>query len=430
MVKLLQLSSAAQTIIPPQAHKRAWLIFSLCGLFYFYQALLQVSPDVIGQDLRYYFSVSNRRLGLLSAAFFFSYMLMQIPAGILIERFGPRRLLILASATCAISTLIFALAPCFTGASLARLGMGFGAAFIFSGSCRLFTTWFSPQRFTAMIGLLIAISTLGAINGEAPLMYLVIHLGWRNSMLLLGGSGFILSLLIFMFIQDHPSGQQVLAQKSTLRIKYKLLKILKHKQLWLVAIFSGLLAIPTVLICSLYGIPFLRAKYALSNTHAANLIELILIGQVIGSPLWGALSDYYQRRKPPLIIAAIMIPLILTILIYGHTSLIVTQYLLFIFGLFATATLPAYSIAREINRPEYSATTLGFVNTIEVLLPTVMLPFTGHLLDIFWDGAVKHQARVYNLADYQSAWAFAILLLLIPLILLLFIKDTYAKQQL
>src|SRR3990167_5433123 len=214
-----------------------WLVWGLGCLFYFYEFLLQVSPGVMSNELMRDFSLTSQTLGILSGIYFYSYTPMQIPGGVLMDRFGPHRLLTLATTVCALGTLAFGMTDSFVTACIARLMIGFGSAFAAVGAMKLAANWFSTQRFAFMTGLTVTIGMLGAIGGEGPLALFVDYFGWRESMEILGFLGFIIALLIFLIAKDAPDHLKInhthLLEEAPLMTS--LAKLLKNKQLWLVA---------------------------------------------------------------------------------------------------------------------------------------------------------------------------------------------------
>lgn len=409
---------------------RAWFVWILSCFFYFYEFLLQVSPSVMGSHLMREFSVTADGLGVLSGVYFLSYAGMQVPAGILLDRLGPHRLLTLACVICALSSLVFGTTEHFYAAVFARFLIGFGSAFAFVGALKLVANWFPANRFALLTGLIVMIGMLGAIGGEAPLAHLIAMIGWRNSMFALGIVGLILSLIIFLVIKDTPTGREVPKKTSYRIVGKEFIGILKNKQLWLVAAYGGLMYMPTPTLCGLWGVPFLTSAYSVSDTVAAGMISLILFGWVAGSPLWGAASDYAKRRLPTLYLAAILAPLSLLLIIYYHfSSLIVLQLFLFAFGFFSCAFLPSFSIAREINKPEQCATALSFMNMMNMVGVTLAQPLLGRVLDASWDGVMHNGIRIYSLANYKFSITIMLAVMVIALILLPFIKDTYAKPR-
>lgn len=190
--------SATQIIVP-------WIVWGLGCLFYFYECLLQVSPSVMSTELMRDFAVTSRTLGILSGIYFYSYAAMQLPGGVLMDRFGPHRLLTLATAICAISTIAFGLTSNFFMACIARLMIGFGSAFAAVGSMKLAANWFPAQRFALLTGMMVTIGMLGAIGGEGPLALLVDTVGWRQSMIVMGVIGLFLAFLILLIAKDAPN---------------------------------------------------------------------------------------------------------------------------------------------------------------------------------------------------------------------------------
>lgn len=419
--------------VSAEQHKpgiRAWFVWILSCIFYFYEFLLQVSPGVMSVHLMHDFSVTANGLGILSGVYFLSYAGMQIPAGVLLDRLGPHRLLTIASAVCAISSIVFGLTESFYAAIIARFFIGLGSAFAFVGALKLVANWFPATRFALLTGLIVTLGMLGAINGEAPLAHLIAQIGWRNSMFSLGIAGLVISLLIFIIVKDTPNGRTKSNNLSFKTVLKEFCQILKSKQLWLVAAYGGFMYMPTPTLCGLWGVPFLTAAYSVDNTVAAGMISLILLGWAVGAPVWGGFSDYIERRRSAMTAGAILAPLLLLFIVYHHfTHLIWLQALLFAFGFFSSAFLPAFSIARELNKPEHCATALSFMNMMNMVGVTLAQPLLGKFLDAMWNGTMSNNIRVYSIGNYQISITTMIIVMMIALVLLPFIKETFGKPQ-
>jgi len=124
-----------------------WLVWGLSSSFLFYRYLLQVSPSVMVHDLMRDFSLSGVQLGNIASFYFYAYVLMQLPVGLLLDRFSPRRMVASSIAVCALGALLFSVAPDLRVAGLGRLLIGIGGAFSAVGTMKLITLWFPPQRF-------------------------------------------------------------------------------------------------------------------------------------------------------------------------------------------------------------------------------------------------------------------------------------------
>ncbi|KTC90041.1 MFS transporter [Fluoribacter dumoffii] len=408
-----------------------WMVWGLGCLFYFYECLLQVSPSVMSNELMRDFSVTSQTLGILSGVYFYSYAAMQLPGGVLMDYFGPHRLLTLATVVCAVSTIAFGMTDNFFMACVARLMIGFGSAFAAVGTMKLAANWFPAQRFALLTGLMVTLGMLGAIGGEAPLALLIDSFGWRHSMLIMGFIGLILSVLLIVIAKDTPQNHekthpQVLEEE---RLIPSFLALVKNKQLWLVACYGGLMYMATPVFCGLWGVPFLMNKMMITKTTAANYISLVFIGWAIASPLWGIFSNRIGLRKPPMYIGCIGALLCSLLFIFAPiTTAIYMEILLFAFGIFSAGFLPAFTVAKELCNRKYVATGLSFMNMMNMIGIALAQPLIGYILDIMWKGELNGNVRVYPLEAYHTGLAILPLGMLIALIILPKIKETYCQS--
>lgn len=406
----------------------AWIVWGLGAIFYFYEFLLQVSPGVMVPELMQAFNVNAASLGHLTAFYFYAYAGMQIPVGVLLDKYGPRRLLSFAALVCMAGCLLFGYADGMSQAALGRFLIGFGSAFAAVGCMKLASNWFPLERFALLTGLLVTLGMLGAVGGETPLALLINMIDWRSSNILLGGIGGGIALLIWLVVRDTPSGVQVATPaKTKTGLLSGLIHVIKSKQNWLAALYGGLMFAPTSAFGALWGVPFLMTKYGISRPAAAGMISMLFIGWAVGSPLTGWLSDYIHRRLPTMIAGTIGSLLIILGIIYATVPLVVMSALLFFFGFFSSGFLPAFSIIREINHNHITATALGFMNMLNMIGGAVLQPFIGFLLDHYWTGKLMAGTRVYSLENYHVALAVLPIIIFISSLFIPFIKETRCK---
>lgn len=410
-----------------------WIVWGLGCLFYFYECLLQVSPGVMSNELMRDFSVTSQTLGILSGVYFYSYAAMQLPGGVLMDYFGPHRLLTLATIVCAVSTIAFGMTDNFFMACVARLMIGFGSAFAAVGTMKLAANWFPAQRFALLTGLMVTLGMLGAMGGEAPLALLIDNFGWRQSMMILGVIGLILTVLLFIIAQDTPKNYDPAQHHSHPEeeepLMPSLIALIKNKQLWLVACYGGLVYMATPVFCGLWGVPFLMNKMMITKATAANYISLVFIGWAIASPLWGLFSNRIGLRKPPMYIGCIGALICSLLFIFAPiNSSVVIEILLFAFGIFSAGFLPAFAVAKELCNKKYVATGLSFMNMMNMIGIAIAQPLIGYILDRLWQGELNGNVRVYPLEAYQTGLAILPLGMLIALIILPRIKETYCQS--
>lgn len=416
---------------PPNQVVLPWIVWGLGCLFYFYECLLQVSPSVMSNELMRDFTVTGQTLGLLSGIYFYSYAIMQLPGGLLLDYFGPHRLLTLATLVCAASTIAFGMTDNFFMACIARLMMGCGSAFAAIGTMKLAANWFPSYRFALLTGLMVTLGMLGAIGGETPLALLVDNFGWRHSMIIMGGVGLMLALLIFFITRDTPKNYSPSSYhpQDEENLLSSLATLIKNKQLWLIASYGGLMYMATPVFCGLWGVPFLMHKMAISKPIAANYISLVFVGWAIASPLWGLFSNYIGLRKPPMYIGSIGALTCSTLFIFApiHSALYL-ESLLFLFGIFSAGFLPAFSVAKELCNKKYVATGLSFMNMMNMIGIAMAQPLIGLILDGMWEGQTMGTVRVYPLTAYHTALAILPICMLVALFILPKVKETYCQN--
>lgn len=409
-----------------------WLVWIIGAAFFFYKYLVQVSPSVMTADLMKAFHLNGAGLGNLSAFFFYSYLVMQIPVGILLDKFSPRLLTALAILLCSISTLIFSQTQSFMIACLARAMIGAGAAFAAVSCFKLATIWFNPKRFALVSGLCMTAAMLGAVNGQMPLSLLVQNMGWRSSLHIIGIIGIALSIIYFLIVRDKNSEQQLatvkIKQLKNHSWKNNLKIIVYNKQAWLLSFYSGLAFAPVSVFGGLWGVPFLENAYNLNATQAAFSISFIFIGFALGAPFFGWLSDLIGQRKPVLYLGTTAALVTILIILSGLSiSLNVLSFLLFLYGFGTSGFFTSFAMIRELFPVVVAGTVLGIMNTFDSVCEALFEPLTGAFLDFTWDGSLIDGVRRFSLHSYQISLSLLPLSLTIALILLFFIKESFCK---
>lgn len=410
---------------------KAWVMWLLAASFYFYEFLLQVAPNVMAPNLMTDFQIDASGLGLLAAFYFYAYAGMQLPVGLLVDRFGPRRLLFLAALICAGGTFLFSHTHTVAMAEWGRLLTGLGSAFAVIGCLKVASCWFPHRYFALITGLMMAIGMTGAVFGQAPLSLMIEHVGWRDSLWYLSLVGLGLAFVILVCLQDHPQD----AETRTLDfdqhppLLQQLVLLMKNPQIWLVSAYGCLLYAAIAALGALWGDSFLVVKSGVSHTQAAEMMSFLFIGFGVGAPLFGWFSDYLQKRKPVLYLAALGTSLSLSILLYWQVPTEWVRLVIFACGFFISAFLPAFTVLKEISPHAACATALAFMNMLNMAVAAAAQPFIGWALDWAWSGVSHAGVPVYTLTDYQFALTILPVSTLLSLVLLPFIKETHCHAQ-
>ncbi len=409
-----------------------WLIWGLAASAFFIEYFARVAPGVMIDSLMRDFQVQALALGSLSAFFYYTYVGMQIPVGIVIDRFSLRWVLTTMILICAGGCFVFALTSQLAVAAFARLMMGFGAAFAFVSALKIASVWFPAHKFGLLAGLTQALGMLGAAIGQMPMAYLVAHFGWRSTLSLIAILLAVLALVIALVMRDHPEKETSRAMaKNFLHSPWSgLVEVLKNPQSWWNALFAGLLYAPTAALAELWGVKFFRQTYHFSNEIGAMAVGLIFMGWAIGGPITGWISDRIKRRKIILILSAFLSLLFASIiLLVPQLPLSVLFSLLFLYGIANTGVATAYAVAAEINPHAISGTSVAFANMASVIIGAGFQPLIGWLLEKNWDGQIKNGLSVYSAADFHLALLVLPASLLIALLVAFGIKETHGQRK-
>jgi MFS family permease len=406
---------------------RPWAAFLLGCLFFCYGFFQRVSPSVMVEDLMRDFAVGAAILGNLSAFYFYAYAPIQIPVGLVLDRYGPRRLLAGAAALCGLGSLVFALAHDVNLAYLGRFLVGAGAAFTWVGAVTLVTLYFPHNRFALLIGVTQFFGMAGGVFGQAPLAAAVARFGWRPTLAAAAAIGVALGALIYLVVRDRGRPAQAGAAPAV-SMAGSLRHVASKGQTWIAACLGGALVGPVLALGGLWGVPYLMQVHGIERTAAAGIVSLSFIGFGLGAPVLGWLSDHIRRRRAILIAAAGASVATLSILLVPGLPLSAVSALLVVHGAGAGAMVLSLATAREHNRPDTTGAVYGLVNTAVVGGGALLQPAIGYLLDLQWDGTMAAGARVYAADAYRWALATLPLVSLIGLGAALMTRETYCRQ--
>ncbi|NCT56439.1 MAG: MFS transporter [Legionella sp.] len=405
-----------------------WIVWLLGAGFFFYKYLVQVSPSVMTNDLMSTFHINAAGLGNLSAFYFYAYLIMQVPVGILLDKYSPRLLTTGAILLCGLSTLIFAHTHTLWLACIARALIGTGAAFAAVSCFKLVTLWFKPKRFALVSGLCMTAAMLGGVGGQMPLSYLTEAVGWRMALQLVGVLGLILGAVYALIIRDKTTPTPTPQKIHDHHVSFwgNAWVVLRNKQAWLLSFYSGLAFAPVSVFGGLWGVPFLETSYHLSRNNAAFSVSWIFIGFAVGAPFFGWLSDYLGQRKPILFAGTCLALMSIFMVIYSPTSQVsVLSVLLFFFGFGTSGFFTSFAMIRELFPLGLAGTVLGIMNTFDAVCEALFEPAVGAVLDLTWDGQIAHGIHQFSIDNYHTSLLLLPLSLLVAFVLLFFIQETW-----
>jgi sugar phosphate permease len=408
-----------------------WVICSLAALFYCYEYLLRIAPSFMAPELMQAFGANATQFGILSAFFYFVYTPMQMVVGLLLDLYGPRRILTIAIITCAFGSYLFSSANILLVAAIGRALIGFGGAFAFVCILKLASTWL-PQRFFALfVGLATMLGMIGAIIQVTIFSSFVQTIGWQKTINIGTIIGIILIPLILLIIRDKPHEANSVKSKPQYRETFKgFLNILKKPQMWLNGLIAGIMFLSLSLFAELWGIPFLSTVYKLSPHDASLACSMVYVGWLIGSPLIGFISDVTRSRRIPILFGCLGAAVLISTVIYLPEMNTKLLYLvLFLFGTCSSFQVLCFAISSENSPTHLVATASSFTNFLIMLGGFVFQPLIGALLDASWAGETLNNIRIYSSYSYQLAFSLLPVGFLLGFVLSFWLNETGKKND-
>ena len=415
-----------------------WIMWGLGAVFYLSGFYYRVAPAVMTDYLMVDFGISATALGNLSAIFFYSYVAMQIPTGILADSWGPRKLLTAGACIACLGSFLFATAPSIMFAHMGRLLIGGSVGVAWVAMLKLSMHWFPPRRYALITGLALLCGVVGAVSAGVPLRIMVDHFGWRAVMLVSAGVTFVIAVAIWKVVQDDPSERGyasfmpsgTITKGAAQSVLAGLATVFHYKNAWLLPIAAAGVTGPILAFAGLWGIPFLSTHYGFSPTKGAVLTSILLIGFAVGGPVLGALSDRIGRRKP-LYVASCFFSCAGWGIILFVPELPVWLLMLLVsaVGFVSGTVIIGFAFVKESVPPFLAGTVSGICNMGSMAGPMVLQPLMGWVLDRHWAGTMVNGVRIYPLEGYQAAFSLMIISSILAAILISFTTETRCQQK-
>lgn len=413
-----------------------WLIV-FCGMFFYcFNYFLRVSPSVMQPELTQAFHITATQFGTLAGLYYWAYTPMQIPAGMIYDKFGVRVVLCLACLLAATGLSVFISTDNFSIASIGRFMIGLGCAFAYIGTLKLASIWLPTNRFALVAGLTTAIGMASGALAQKYLSKVVALIGYREALHTALIAGIILSVIIITLVRNKPKKavHAVDEMQTPINIQQLMLAlrmIFTNPQMWLIGMIGCLLYLPSSVFLDLWGIPYLKAVYNLTPEQAVMISSYTFYGWIISGPIMGWFSDKIRRRKMPLLVTGIFAALLLCVVFYLPGLSVNQLYVVFFtIGFCCGAHSLCFALGKETNPIQISGTSVAITNMLIMIGGAVFQPVVGKLLDWHTTSPLgAHGIPLYSSSDYTFAMSVIPIGALIGILLSLFLKETYCESQ-
>ncbi len=414
-------------------------VWSFGACFYLLGFFHRVAPAVITGELMKDFDISAATLGNLSAFYFYSYVAMQIPTGVLADSWGPRRLLTLGTLVAALGAVLFALAPNIVWAMAGRLLIGGSVAVAFVCLLKLAASWFAPNRFAMVSGLALFCGIIGAVCAGPPLRILVDYFGWRIVILFTAFMALVVGLCTWIFVRDYPEEKgfrNFITSGSAASLKKRngmvadLFHVFRYRNTFLLFLIPGGIVGAVLTFSGLWGVPYLITSHNVSPTEAATLSSALLVAWALGGPFFGWLSDRLNNRKLLYLVGCGIAVVGWAVIIFGHDiSMITLVTVLLVIGFASGCMIISFAFVKESVPTALAGTVSGVINMGVMMGPMILQPVVGWVLDRMWSGETQMGIRVYSIMAYRGGFSLMLAWILLSFILLLLTRETGCRQM-
>ena len=408
-----------------------WLVWGLSAVFALLTFVLQGFPSVMISQLMATYRIDVVTIGVLTSSFFYPYILMQIPAGICVDLWGPRRVTIISFFLCSLAVIWFAYSHSFWEGQVSRMIMGLVTAPAIICTLCLGSRWFRSSFFPIIVSLTECVALLGGVIGEGGLAQVVTTFGWRPTMIGLAYCGFILIIFSLFFIYDFPHHSQSLHQRSYTEkplssIRKKIFYILSIKPLWINGLYAGFVFAIFPAFAALWAVPYFENRYGISVELSALLASTYFIGGCIGTLAIGLLSTYFAKKHLIMTWGTLIAFVLSLLIIYvPNISLSFMFFLMFLFGFFCTTYSLSFALADTYVSHKNKGVAMGFTNVLSIAFGA---PLFQPLIGFFLKLSTQYEP-IYRLKNYTKH-DFTIALTILPISLLIaFIFKLFCKRK-
>lgn len=412
-------------------HKRRWIIWGVLALAYVIVFFHRVAAGVVRQELINSFNITDVEFGNFGAMYFYPYMLMQIPSGILADTLGARKTVTMGTVLAGIGSIIFGFAPNIFVGYIGRLIVGFGVSVVFISTLKILSQWFRPDEFGRMSGLTSFIGNGGALLAQYPLVVMVSIIGWRSSFSVIGMISIVIAILAFILVRNKPEDLGldpviIIKNKSKTSLKDGIKTVFTNSSTWPSFFAMGGIFGSVISFMGTWGVPYMIDVYGLTKGEASIFTMMVTLGLMIGSLVVGNVSDKIGKRKTPFIGFSLIYFIIWLVFIFvkpGNMNLNVLYGLFFLMGLTSSGFVLSWACGKEVNPEEYSGVSTSIANMGGFLFAAIIQPIIGAILEQY-----NSVGGAYSVEAYNKAFIVCLVAIGISLVSLFFIKETNCKN--
>ncbi len=370
---------------PDAIDRQAYGVWGVALAVYLLAVFHRSSLAVAGLAATDRFDISAAQLATFTTVQLLVYAGMQIPVGLLVDRFGPRAVLITGALTLTTAQTGFAFADTYGLAVTARVFVGMGDAMTFICVLRLVNAWFPVRRIPLVTQLTGVTGQLGAVLAAVPMTIALRELGWTQAYLLTASLGLVLTVGLVLVVRDAPHGRTVRGENlSVSRIRATLAASWRQPGTRLGFWMHFTTQFSATTLGLLWGYPFFVRGEGLSPAAAGTLLTIMVVALMVTGPVLARVITRHPWHRSTIVISivvAIMTMWAVVLVWPGNAPIGVLVLLVVVVGIGGPASMIGFDLARTSNPPERMASATAIVNQAGFVASLVLVIAIGVILD-------------------------------------------------
>lgn len=379
------------------SHSRsvAWFVWIIASVFYAYQYILRVMPNIMLEDIMRQFDIGASTFGQFSGVYYIGYSLMHLPIGIMLDRFGPRKVM----STCILLTalgltpLLFATHWIYPIVGRFFIGIGSSAAIL--GVFKVIRMTFSKGHFPRMLSFSVMIGLIGAIYGGGPISYMSSLFGYQTLIYIIIAVGILLALMTYWIVPEYEA-----TVEGSILSDVK--EVLGNFNVWCCCLAAGLMVGPLEGFADVWGTVFLKQVYGFDGTLAASLPSIIFIGMCFGGPILNFIAEKTGNYLTTIIGSGLLMAVCFLGLIFGTLSSGSVIFNFFLIGICCAYQVLAIYKASTYVREGVAGLTTAIANMIIMIFGYVFHASIGSTINAS-GGATQSEALIDGISIIPAA---------------------------
>jgi len=368
----------------------AWVIWVTVSIFYAYQYMLRVMPNIMLSDIMQHFHIGAATFGQFSGVYYIGYSLMHLPIGIMLDRYGPRIVITSCIVLTVVGLLPLIFADYWLYPILGRLLIGMGSSAAILGVFKIVRMTFSEERFPRMLSLSVTIGLMGAIYGGGPVSYMREVFGYQSVVEFFAIGGLALAALTYWIIPNMK-----MVPESTVVSDIK--EVLSNGRVIWLCLSAGLMVGPLEGFADVWGTVFFKQVYGFDGTLAASLPSMIFIGMCFGAPLLSLIAEKVGNYLATIIGAGIAMAATFAVLLTWQLTAQTLSISFIVVGISCAYQILAIYKASTYVREGVAGLTTAVANMIIMIFGYAFHTTIGGIINAM-GGPSESQALVYGVA--------------------------------